>query len=178
MKKRKLIISFFIVFALIFCVVYFGIVSFGIDGMDFISSNKDKYKKDNKTLQENIILSLGDEKNFNGIEIKLESIEKDYENGEIRFTLYIKNNIGFFSGEILSYGYFFADEPEIDYSKTGTVILNHKNESIKAKRRAISFGRDCSRDIFAVKINDLNKIDINTLSITIFDFYYIEYTRK
>ena len=100
------------------------------------------------------------------------------ENGEIRFTLYIKNNIGFFSGEILSYGYFFADEPEIDYSKTGTVILNHKNESIKAKRRAISSGRDYSRDIFAVKINDLNKIDINTLSITIFDFYYIEYTRK
>ncbi len=129
---------------------------------------------DNKTLQESIILKPNEEKDFNGVKIKLGSIEKDYENNEIRFTLYIENDIGFFSGKILSYGYFFTNEPEIDYSETGTVILNQGNESIKTDRRGISYGKD----IFDAKVDDLNEIDINTISVTIFDFHYIEYTRK
>lgn len=130
-KRNKKLFFILISLTLVIAVFLIEILPFLTDGLDFIEDHKNRYHISNSRFDEPITLGLlSDEVKISGVTFRTEFL--DCNNRFLRVFIVIKDDIGYFSGAIASWGYPFSTIPSDD-GKTGSVYFSINGTEYKCR---------------------------------------------
>lgn len=161
----------------VFLLIYTGVVSFLIDGFDYIDNNEEKYIISSTVLTEEIKINLtiNESIQIDDINLSIETVEISDTN--LSFAILLNNDIHYSYGKLLSQKYPFDHNTQTNAEYSGEIYLECNGQSYKCKRTAIDYGKKNIKYTYSLELDGIH-INDNNAEIRIENFCLTQYKKR